>query len=126
MAKQQSRKQPGKVDKWFTPSKPEFVKLVVGETVTGVYLGTRPSQYGPTYRFQNGDKVQVVSGNRAALDNLMDQVNAANMKNHLMTVERLPDDESASGRKVNQYRIGHISEGCPGCNPGQNIPAGFK
>jgi hypothetical protein len=98
--------------------------LEVGEVLTGVYLGRKPSQYGPTYRFQNGDKVQVLSGNRVSLDNLMDQVDAANLKGHLLTVERMGNDESNSGRKVNQYRVGHISQGCPGC--GQNIPAGFK
>jgi hypothetical protein len=124
-AKKSNKKpQAGTPDKWFTPAKPDFIKLEVGEVLTGVYLGRKPSQYGPTYRFQNGDKVQVLSGNRVSLDNLMDQVDAANLKGHLLTVERMGNDESNSGRKVNQYRVGHISQGCPGC--GQNIPAGFK
>lgn len=114
----------GKPDRWFTPAKPDFVKLEVGETLTGVYLGRKPSNYGPTYRFQNGEKVQVLSGNRVSLDNLMDQVDAANMKGHLLTVERLNNEESTAGRKVNTYRVGHIPEACPGC--GSNIPSGFK
>lgn len=115
-SKQQQKRGSGKPDRWFTPAKPDFIKLEVGEVLTGVYLGRKPSQYGPTYRFQNGEKVQVLSGNRVSLDNLMDQVDAANMKGHLLTVERTANDESNAGRKVNQYRVGHIPEGCPGCS----------
>lgn len=121
---QQSKRGPAKPDRWFTPAKPDFIKLEVGEVLTGVYLGRKPSQYGPTYRFQNGEKVQVLSGNRVSLDNLMDQVDAANMKGHLLTVERMTNQESNAGRTVNQYRVGHISEGCPGCS--NNVPSSFK
>jgi hypothetical protein len=117
-------KAPAKPDKWFTPRKPDFIKLEVGETITGVYLGRKSSTFGPTYRFKNGEKIEILSGNRVALDNIMDEVDAGNMRGHLLTVERLNNEESNSGRNVNQYRVGHISQGCPAC--GNQIPDGFK
>jgi len=106
----------GKPDRWFIPQKPEFLKLVIGESITGVYLGQQQSQYGPNYRFQIDGKVKAINGNRVQIDSLMEQVEASGMKGHLLTVERTDDDESSKGRKVHQYRIGHIPAGCPQCS----------
>ena len=108
-----------KPDRWFTPQKPEYLKLVIGESITGVYLGTQQSSYGPNYRFSTGEgKVVAINGNRVQIDQLMEQVEAANLKGHLLVIERIPDDTSTKGRTVHQYRIGHIPNGCPVCKQG--------
>lgn len=105
-----------KPDRWFEPAKPEFIKLEVGETIEGIYIGRQSSQFGPVYRFQNGQKMLALSGNRVSIDGIMDQVEAANMKGHFLVVERRNNEQSQRGRTVHQYRVGHIPDGCPQCD----------
>jgi hypothetical protein len=110
--------------KYFSPSKPNFVKLRQGESYEGIYLGMAHSQYGPVYKFKD-DKGEIFSigGNRAQIDQLFTELSASpqgfignDIVGHYLVVERLADTVSKSQRKVAVYRIGHVLSKCPkGC-----------
>jgi hypothetical protein len=112
--------------KYFTPSKPNFVKLRQNESLEGIFLGVGHSQYGPCYKFRDEKgEIFTIGGNRAQIDQLFTELMGSpqgfvgdTIIGHMLVVERLADTESKSKRKVAVYRIGHVIDKCPkGCKP---------
>lgn len=101
----------------------EFVSLAEGEMIEGVYVKRDATQYGPVYKIRTGDGIKMLSGNRAQLDSLFDDIEsdpdfAGGPFGHYIAVRRLENTKSSSGRRVAQYELAHVYEKCPkGCTP---------
>jgi hypothetical protein len=88
-------------------------------------MATVATQFGPGYRFKIGKEMKILSGNRAQLDALFDDLKMndedfpGGLTGHLLKVSRLRGNlKTKAGRTVGQYEIEHIFDGCPhGCKP---------
>jgi len=109
--------------KWRS-TKREFISLKEGQQIEGVYLGQAESQFGACYKIRTPDGIKLLSGNRAQLDGLFEDLHSSpdefpkGPEGHYIAVRRLEDTESKSGRTVGQYQLAHVIDKCsPPCVP---------
>lgn len=112
-----------KVLKSYTASRPNYVGLAEGQSITGVFIGVSEGQFGPAYKFRVEDGIIHLSGNRHQLDSIMDEVvqDAEGFQDgtafgHTFTVRRAKNIKTEAGRTVGVYTVEHIMPCAKGCN----------
>jgi len=106
---------------WKKASKPNFMKLIEGEQVEGIFLGCGTSQFGVCYRFSGeGGVVFTLGGKRAQLDQIFTELMGNpegfigdTIIGHRLAIRRLSNVLSKTGRKVGVFEVGHVVENCP-------------